>query len=356
MKGSWSRLRQCLAIVLLPIALFLAACDSDSTEPRLPEYSEVAVVMNSIERSLSIIPIDEPGSAFTIGVSPEGTPVDVAVRDEIAVVPLGTYPFVAVVDLVEGEVVHTVALPEGSGATGAAFLNDSIAIVGNPGRNSVSPVNVLRGTAGDEIEVGVYPESLIGVGREVYVFNSKLDENWTPAEPGSITVIGADLEVERTIELSGYNPGAAVVGTDGRLYVLNSGSFGLGNGSLSVVDPVRGVEVEHYEGFGDFPGSITWSPRGTVLVGVYEAGIVEWDPSNGGSFIRGLDDPLTPGDTPPVAGIGFDSRERLFVLNPGYCLDPGVAHILSADGEPIDQVTIGVCPMELAFTELPETR
>src|SRR5690625_6552598 len=73
MKGSWSRLRQCLAIVLLPIALFLAACDSDSTEPRLPEYSEVAVVMNSIERSLSIIPIDEPGSAFTIGRSEEHT-------------------------------------------------------------------------------------------------------------------------------------------------------------------------------------------------------------------------------------------------------------------------------------------
>src|SRR5690625_5480582 len=104
MKGSWSRLRQCLAIVLLPIALFLAACDSDSTEPRLPEYSEVAVVMNSIERSLSIIPIDEPGSAFTIGVSPQGTPVAVAVRDEIAVVALGPYPCVARVGVSAGGV------------------------------------------------------------------------------------------------------------------------------------------------------------------------------------------------------------------------------------------------------------
>ena len=44
------------------------------------------------------------------------------------------------------------------------------------------------------------------------------------------------LQVTSTVILSGENAAAGGVGPDGRLYIVNSGTFLSGNGSLSVVD------------------------------------------------------------------------------------------------------------------------
>src|SRR5690606_9142488 len=112
-------LRRAAAFLALP-SLLLAGCDSDSTGPDTPGVAgtEVAVVANSTERSLTVIPVDDPAAAYTIGIAPEGSPVSVATRGDIAVVPLGLYPYAAVVDLRARVVSHTVALPDSSGATG----------------------------------------------------------------------------------------------------------------------------------------------------------------------------------------------------------------------------------------------
>lgn len=308
------------------------------------------MVLNSIDRSLTVISVDDTTGAFNVGVSPEGTPVGVAARNEIAVVPLGTYPFAAVVDLEARAVAHTVALPAGSGATGAAFINDSIALVANPDLNSVTPVNVRRGTAGAAIPVGVYPHEIVAVGGHAYVLNGNL-EDFVPAGPGTVTVIDDELDPVATIQLSGFNPGSAAFGEDGRLYVLNSGSFGAENGSLSVVDLSSWTEVGHHEGFGDFPGDVA-AAEDRVLVSLYGIGILEWSPSTS-SFVRDLDEPLTPGDIPPVADIGFDSRGRLFAVNPGGCSEPGAAYRISNAGDVTMEVETGICPFGLAFTVLP---
>lgn len=352
-------LRKTTFLYLLPVLVLLGACSSDSTGPVDPPvdpvYQEIGVVVNSVERSLTLFSADDPEDgivAKTVGVGPEGSPVNVAVRDHHAVVPLGTYPFAAIVDLIEGEVTHTVALPEESGATGVAFLNDSIALVGNSMRNSVSPVNVRRGTVGEEIDVGVYPEEIVAFEGTAYVLNAELDlSTWEPAGPGSVTVIDEELNVTATIELSGLNPEGAALGADGRLYVLHAGTFGAGNGSLSAVDLTTGTEVAHHEGFGEFPGSIAVAPSGTILVGLYGDGIVEWDPSTE-TFTHASEDPWTPGGIPPVASLAFDSEGRLFVTNPGDCMAPGQIARITADGETAAEVATGVCPMELVFTEI----
>lgn len=336
-------LRFSALLLLLP---FLSACGDDSTAPEPPQSAELAVVLNSTERSLTIFPVDDPDAAYTIGVAPEGSPVSVAARGDVAVVPLGTYPFAAVIDLEARKVVHTVALPAGSGATGVAFVNDSIALVANSDLNTVSPVNVRRGTAGEQIEVGGYPQAIVAGEGEVYVINGEL-ENWAPARPGTITVIDAALEVAGTIVLSGLNPGSAALGADGRLYVLNSGSWGAENGSLSVVDPATRKELAHHEGFGDYPGAIA-AAAGRVLVALYGSGVIEWNPTTA-SFTHGLDDPMTPGTIPPISALGFDSTGRLFVLNPGNCTDPGVAYGVSATGEVVAEVRTGACPYAIAF-------
>lgn len=350
MKQFSGLMRRAAVLFSIP-ALLLAGCD-DATRPEPTTGREAAVIVNSTERSLTVVPVDDPAGQFTIGVSAEGSPVGVAARGNVAVVPLGTYPFAAVVDLQARSVTHMVALPEGSGATGVAFLNDSIALVANPGLNSVSPVNVRRGTAGAQIPTGVYPSSIIAHDGRAYVLNGEL-ENWSPARPGTITVIDASLQPAGTIQLTGLNPGAAAVGGNGRLYVINSGNWGDGNGSLSVVNTSTLQEVSHHPGFGNFPGSIAVDPSGSVLVGVYGTGILSWNPATG-SLTRGLDDPIRPGLTPPVADLGFDSQGRLYTLYPGQCDAPGLAYRIAAGGQVEQEITTGICPFGLAFALLPE--
>ncbi len=345
-----SILRLTTALLAIPPLLLLGACDDDPAGPSPSAENEVAVVLNSVERSLTVIPVDDPAGAYTVAVAPEGTPASLAARGGIAVVPLGTYPFAAVVDLVARRVLHTVALPAGSGATGAAFLNDSIVLVANSDLNSVTPINVLRGDTLRSIAVGVYPQEIVAAGGRAYVLDAQL-ENFSPARPGTITVIDGSLAPVATIPLAGLNPGSGAFGPDGRLYVVNSGSFGAADGSLSVVDVAMRREIGHHTGFGDFPSGVAVA-SGRVLVGLYGAGIVEWNPTTG-AFARGPADPLTPGGIPPVADIGFDSQGRLFALNPGACDAPGAVYRISAAGAVEAQAATGLCPFSLAFTTLP---
>ena len=234
--------------------------------------------------------------------------VGVAARGAYAVVPMGTYPFAAVVNLRTGQVQSRVALPANSGATGSDFVSDSIAVVANPGRNTVTPVNVLRGTAGAEVAVGTYPAAVISDGARIYVLNGNL-VNFAPAGPGSVTVLDEGLGVIRTVQLTGINPSAgAIIGS--RLYVLNSGRFGGNNGSLSVVNLATLAEESHHTGFGEFPSSIAASPGGDLYVGIYGTGIVVWDPRSR-TFRVGLGAPITPAGSGSGSGIGDGDPGRL---------------------------------------------
>jgi hypothetical protein len=339
-----------------PVALALlalcAACEESPTELRISE--RLAVTVNSTVNSLSLVPVDgESVVARTVGLGPQGTPVSVAARGDRAVVPLGAYPFAAVVDLRTGTVLHTVPLPEGSGATGAAFLNDTLAIVANPDRNSVSPVRVNRGTAGPEVAVGTYPHAVVTDGARVYVINANLVA-WAPAGPGSITVLDASLAYVATVQLSGTNPAAAAI-RGGRLYVLHAGTWGGNDGSLSVVDLQTLAEEEHHTGFGDFPSAVAFSQAGELYVGVYGTGVLVWSPASR-SFVRGADDPLRPAGSATVSGLGFDDAGRLHTVEPGSCQAPapGAMHRLGADGTLHRSVQTGTCSFGIAFADVPE--
>src|SRR5215212_331238 len=137
-------------LAALVLAASAAACSDGPYVPHgVPERMEV--IVNSVSNSLTLVSTDSATpTPINVGLGAQGTPVGAAVRGAVAVVPLGVYPFAAIVDLRTGTVVRTATLPANSGATGAAFLNDSIALVGNPNRNSVSPVNVNTGAVGPE--------------------------------------------------------------------------------------------------------------------------------------------------------------------------------------------------------------
>lgn len=332
------------------LALAAGCGDSSPTGSDGSDGDRLAVIVNSVEISLTVFPLDDPDNRRTIPLGPEGTPVGGAVRGPIAAIPLGVVPAVAVVDLVEGIVLRTVGLPEGSGATGAHFVNDSIVLVANPGLDHVSPVNVLRGTLGDPIPAGGYPQGFVEASGRVFVINAELVD-FAPAGPGTLTALDpGSLEPVGEVVLSGTNPGDAVVGPDGNLMVLAAGSWGQGDASLSVVDPESLAEVASYSGFGDLPGSLALVSARRLLASSWSYGVAEWDPATT-TFVRGPEDAYEPAGVPSSAGVAVDPDGGLWSLFP-ECQEAATVLRLSADMEVEQDVPVGVCPAAILFTEI----
>src|SRR5690606_30262000 len=143
------------------------------------------------------------------------------------------------------------------------------------------------------------------------------------------------------------NPGAGAVAGDGRLYVVNSGSWLSESGSLSIVDIGGGTELAHHTGLGSFPGAIAGT-SGRAVIALYGVGILEWNTATS-TLTRGPSNPFTPGGIPPVSGVGFDSRGRLFALNPESCEGPGRIYRVSESGEAVTmEAATGICPIGMA--------
>ena len=344
--------RQCrvrLGGLLLACVLVIGGCESDPLQPDLL-VRELGVVVTSTDVSLTVFDVDDPQITATVGLGPAGSPVTLATRGGLAAVPLGVAPAVAIVDLANASLLRTAALPTSSGATGVAFVNDSIALVANSNLDTVTPVNVLSGTAAPEIDVGVFPQAVVAIAGFAYVLNANL-VNFSVAGPSSITVIDATtLTVVDEIPLSGDNAAAAAVGPDGLLYVINSGTFGMSDGSLSVVNLTTRSEVDHDTGFGNFPGSVAVDGQSRVYVGLFGVGMLVWD-SVTDSFLRDPTNAVEPGGIASSSGIGLDSQERLYTLTPD-CQNPAAAHRLTADYSTDVSIPVGICPFAISFTEV----
>lgn len=339
-------------MIVLATALVSTACSEDSTGPSEPDGAAFGVVLSSIDRTLTVFSVESPDEAFDLGLAPDGSPVTLAVRGAIVAVPLGYVPAVAIADLRTRAVTRTVPLPAGSGATGVAFLNDSIAIVANPALNTVTPVNVLRGTAGSGIAVGTYPQAAVAVRDTVFVLNANLGPDFSPAGPASISVItGTPAQVVGTIPLSGFNAAAGIATDDGRLLIVHSGTFGEEDGSVSVVSRATLAETRHVGGFGEFPGSIGVASDGRWYVGSFGYGISVLDAASD-SFVRDPQNAIAPGGIASTAGLGFDEDGHLYALLP-ECRGPSAALRLTPSYGTDTEIPTGSCPIAIGFTRLP---
>lgn len=142
-----------LARLALASAAALGCADTNAPPP---EPLELLLVANRQANTLVIVPVDgaEPPASVPLG-SP-GFPTGVAARQGIAVVPLGDGDAVAVIDLLNRRVLQRIQLAEGSGATGAIMVSDSIAYVANPHLNTITRINVFTNETA-EVPVGVTP-------------------------------------------------------------------------------------------------------------------------------------------------------------------------------------------------------
>lgn len=332
------------------VVLLNAAC-ADTNAPA-PEPTEALLVVNSTAATLSIVPVDNPAAGVQVplgGTTP--TPVGVSALGRTALVPLGLDNAVAVVDLVDAKVTRTIPLPENSGATGSAIVDDSIAFVANPNLNTVSRVNYLAGTS-IETPVGVYPQGIIYARGRIFVLNGNL-VNFAPAGPSWLTVLDPKTSAQvDSIALTGPgNAGYAALGGDGLLYVMNTGSFFEGEGRLSLVDPIGLMEMASFAGFGTGPGNVAADGGNSIYVSSFSEGLMVFD-TDANQVVRGAGNGL---DIPGNAAVAVDSKGRVYAIESGPCQGgkPGKAHVLDSTLAEKSVIELGECPAGAITTQIP---
>lgn len=337
-------------LVALACLVTAGACSDELSSPLVSD-DEVLVVVNSIDNSLTVFAVNDPAATHTIPLgTAAGTPVSVAARGSLVAVPLGIEHAVALVDLETAQVMRTVPLAQGSGATGAAFESDTVLWVANPGLNTVTRVSVLSGDTASVV-VGQYPQGVVAIDGQMWVLNGNL-EQFEPAGPGWLSVVdpvaGAVVD---SVPLAGTNSQFAVLADDGLLYVVHSGRFGESEGRMSLVDPASRAELIVVQGLGTFPGEVADDFRqGRLLITSFDNGLMEFD-----RLTRRLT--VGPAEGLRLDGEGFasvtlDSSGRIYAVQSGNCVEPGRVRVLRADLSEVTMVPTGVCPFAITATRL----
>jgi len=341
------------------LGLALTAACSDALE-QTSSAGQVIGVVNAADNTVSFVSATD-FSVRTVDLgTPGGAATTAAGRGGTVIVPLGPADSVAVIHnaglCTTGVCVRPVvvfSLAKGSGATGAAIQDDSIAWVANPNLNTVTRLNFLTGDTAS-FRVGAYPQAMALVLGRVFVASGNLF-NDVPAGASWLNAFACCVGVSRldSIPLSGTNARFLTIGDDSLVYVVNAGHAGRADGRLSVVDPVTHTELVVINGLGDSPGAAAFHPSGRVLVASASEGILEVNTLTR-SVTRGPGQGVKPGGH-GVAGLAIDQGGRVYALDAGGCTGPGVVHVLSPppDYDELRAVTVGVCPSATALAVVP---
>ena len=205
-----------------------------------------------------------------------------------------------------------IPLPDNSGATGSAVVDDSIAYVGNPNLNTVSRVNYLTGET-TEVPVGVYPQGVIFTRGRIFVLNGNLDETFNPAGPSWITVIdpvtNQPVPENDSIPLTG--PGNAGFADVGRRrpplrrehrQLLRAAKGGSRSWIRSAL-----TEVASFAGLGSGPQAVA-AQRERIFVSSFAEGLLEFN-ADSNEVVRGAGEGVP---IPSNAGVAADRNGRVY--------------------------------------------
>jgi DNA-binding beta-propeller fold protein YncE len=346
---------------LVFLTLTLATGCSDALEQK-SSTGQVIGVVNSGARTLSLVSATDFSVSTRDWQRASATPSTIDGRGNVFLVPLGQADAVGVDRLLgpcgPGALCvqpdYVLSLAAGSGATGVAIQDDSIAWIANPNLNTVTRLNYLRYDT-LSVAVGAHPQAVAMVGTRVFVVNGNLT-GATPAGPSWLTSFDCcGVSTRDSIPLTGTNARFAVVGNDSLLYVVASGHAGAADGKLSIVDPQARLEIAVLNGLGELPGAAAFHPAGSrLLVASATEGILEVNTSIR-AITRGPGNGVKPGGH-GVSGLAIDLRGRVYAVDPGGCAAAaGTVHVLTAppDYREIHTVAVGVCPTTAAVAATP---
>ncbi len=343
------------------LALGLATGCSDALEQR-SSAGQVIGVVDSGARTLSLISATD----FTVSTRDwqraSATPGTIDGRGNVYIVPLGQANAVGV-DRLQGPCPpgaacvapdYVLPLAAGSGATGVAIQDDSIAWIANSNLNTVTRLNYRRNGDTVSVAVGIRPLAVAIVGTRVFVVNSNV-VGAAPAGPSWLTSFECcSVRTPDSIPLTGTNARFATVGEDSLLYVIASGHTGAADGKLSIVDPQARVEIAVLNGLGESPGAAAFHPAGSrLLIASATEGILEVNTSIR-AITRGPGDGVKPAGH-GVSGLAVDLRGRVYAVDPGACTSAGTVHVLKPppDYGEIHAIAVGICPTTAAVAATP---
>lgn len=340
------------------LAGFVVGCAATTPSPPLPR--DFLVVLNAQSYSLSLIPIPGLGPPQTVPLGPiGGTPFAMTGRGSEVLVTTGAASTVARLDLESGVSAVVYRLPTGSGAGGAAFVNDTLAFVTNPLVDRVTRFNFKTGDT-VSVAVGHTPIAAAFARGRLFVVNANLDPSCSFADPcvlgpSWLTVLDPiSATVLDSIPLVG--PGNAVAieaGGDGQLYVLSAGinDGAASSGRVSIIDPVQRSEVGSFAGFGALPNNLASDRRERLFITSETEGLMEFN-TRTRRIVRGA------GSGIPLQGAtaaAVDGEGLIYAIESGSCssLVPGRVRIFRTDLTEVRVVLTGVCSIAATQVKLP---
>lgn len=341
-----------LRSLVIGVALVAGACAPTTGTGSLPV--EVLVVLDQAERSLIVTPVDSAASLRIISISP--VPVlatTLAVRGSLAAIGLAGGGSVILVDIGRQEILRTISL-FADPVSAIAFGEDGRLYVASRDSEQVFRIDPATGS-GDLVTARGGPQGFGVVRGRVYgVAGNRIGCPPFPApcssQPSWLSTLSNGLG--DSIPLLGPgNAGPAAAGTDGLLYVLSSGDGPPVEGRLSVVDPVRNVEVASFGGFGPAPRWVASDGGDRILVLSALNGLMVFN-SRERRVERGAGLGI-PFQSP--GGMTVDALGRIYVLEQGSCnvTNPGRVRVFGADLIERPPLTGGICPVAAVTTDIP---
>lgn len=339
---------------LLAVGMAAAACAS-TIGPVVPSI-QVLVVLDSLDDTLRIIPVDSPEVMHKVLVS-----YPTAAFGKHAMALNGQYAAIShggairLANVVTGSgVCDDVSISATATISSLAFDNGYV-YAAMPSVNAAPFLGPFPGCGVGSALIRGGPRAFVSARGKVFVVTGD-----TPDASSWLSVFGDQsgnrpLTAQDSILLS--QPGharGAVLASDGFLYVINAGSGVIANARLSQVDPVQLVEQNVYNGFGTAPQYIA-SDGDRVFVASALEGLMVYNTRtkqverNSGSAIPLIGTPH---------GLVADDIGRVYALIAGSCTSTGNAGSIRRFGADLvsqSSVTVGRCPVAIGVTDIPTT-
>jgi hypothetical protein len=345
---------------VLALGIAAAACAS-TIGPVVPSV-QVLVVLDSLDDTLRIIPVDTPDVVHKVLLQYDHSVAlfnkrALAVSGEIGAASHGGFVFSF--NVVSGSKSCDMYFSNGPTITSLAFGDDGHVYVVDSTNNSIqnfipqSPCGIGLGyvRGGPRAFVTARGTQFIVTGNDSGFpswLATSTDESSDPTKP---------LSPLDSISLSA--PGNAqgeVLGSDGFLYVIDAG-LGSPNARLSQVNPVARTELAVIPGFGTLPRFIATDGVDHIYVASAREGLMVYNIRTN-RVERDANAPIQIFGSAP-RGLVTDDLGRIYALTAGSCgVNPktqGMIQVFGADLVNTKLVPMGTCPVAIAVTNISST-